>query len=155
MRPDQLDQKLKSALAELIAQEVGSGAMSAALLKQVLITILRRSLRAADRWGERFAMLSDPKITRAFSHMVAQPGAAHSVLKLAQTSSLSRSAFMARFAQAFGDSPMAVLRQPRMRRAKTLLATKTLTVDQVAGMVGYSSRGSFYRAFRAFNQGPG
>lgn len=48
---DQLDHKLKSAMDELLAQEVGSGAMSAALLKQVLITLLRRSLACADRWA--------------------------------------------------------------------------------------------------------
>lgn len=39
-------------------REMGSGAMTAALLKQVLITILRRCLVAADRWAERFAMLA-------------------------------------------------------------------------------------------------
>src|SRR4051812_15778139 len=41
---DQVDESLKAALTELIAQEVGSGAMSAALLKQVLVALLRRSL---------------------------------------------------------------------------------------------------------------
>jgi AraC family transcriptional regulator, activator of mtrCDE len=36
---DQLDHKLKSALAELVSQEIGFGAMSAALLKQVIIVV--------------------------------------------------------------------------------------------------------------------
>ena len=145
---DQVDATLKAAMAELIAQEVGSGAMSRTLLKQVLITILRRSLVSADRWAERFAALSDPRIARAFSDMLARPGAPHTVQTLAHTSGLSRSAFMSRFTRAFGDSPMTVLRQLRMRRARSLLATNSLTLDQVASTVGYSNRSSFHRAFR-------
>lgn len=145
---DQLDQTLKAALAELVAQEVGAGAMSGTLLKQVLIKILRRSLADADLWSERFAALSDPSIARAFAAMVARPAAAHTVQGLADISSLSRSTFMSRFTAAFRDSPMTVLRQLRMKRARILLATRTLTVDQVAEAVGYSSRPGFYRAFR-------
>jgi AraC family transcriptional activator of mtrCDE len=145
---DQVDVTLKAAMAELIAQEAGAGAMSRTLLKQVLITILRRSLVSADRWAERFAALSDARIARAFSDMLARPGAPHTVQTLAHTSGLSRSSFMSRFTRAFGDSPMTVLRQLRMRRARALLATNSLTLDQVANAVGYSNRSSFHRAFR-------
>jgi AraC family transcriptional activator of mtrCDE len=80
--------------------------------------------------------------------MLARPGEPHTVESLARTSGLSRSSFMSRFRRAFGDSPMTVLRQLRMRRARTLLATGSLTIDQVASAVGYSSRSSFHRAFR-------
>jgi AraC-like DNA-binding protein len=152
---DQLDHKLKAALEELMAEEIGSGAMSMALLKQVLITLLRRSLSSADRWAERFIALSDPKIARAFSDMVARPGARHSVESLADTAGLSRSTFMSRFTAAFGDSPMTVLRQLRMRRARALLATPNFTTDRVASAVGYSSRSSFHRAFqKAYGKAP-
>jgi len=145
---DQLDSKLKSALAELIAQEVGSNAMSTALLKQVLITVLRRSLISDDLWVERFATFSDPPIARAFSAMVSDPGAPHAVDSLAKIARLSRSAFMARFREAFGNSPMVVLRQLRMRHAAILIKADVLSIDQIANATGYSSRGSFYRAFR-------
>jgi AraC family transcriptional regulator, activator of mtrCDE len=145
---DQLDHKLKSAMDELIAQEVGAGAMSTALLKQVLITLLRRSLASADRWAQRFVALADPKIARAFSDMVARPAAPHTVQTLADTAGLSRSSFMSRFTAAFGDSPMTILRQLRMRRAHALLAAGNFTTDQVAAAVGYSSRSSFHRAFQ-------
>jgi AraC family transcriptional activator of mtrCDE len=145
---DQLDKTLQAALAELVAQEIGAGAMSSTLLKQVLITLLRRSLADANLWAERFAALSDPNIARVFAAMVARPGAVHTVQTLADVGRLSRSTFMSRFTRTFGDSPMTVLRQLRMRRARILLATRTLTVDQVADAVGYSSRPAFYRAFR-------
>jgi AraC family transcriptional activator of mtrCDE len=152
---DQLDHKLKSAMDELLAQEVGSGAMSTALLKQVLITLLRRSLVSADRWAQRFVALTDPRMARAFSDMVARPGAPHTVQTLADTAGLSRSSFMARFTAAFGDAPMTILRQLRMRRAHRLLAAGNFTTDQVAAAVGYASRSSFHRAFqKAYGKAP-
>ena len=145
---DQLDQKLKSVLAELVAQEVGSGAMTMALMKQVLVTILRRSLNATNLWAERFAVLNDPQIARALSDMVARPDAPHSVETLSGISALSRSAFMLRFTKALGASPMTVLRQMRMRQAKILLAVDSLSIEQVARAVGYANRTSFFRAFQ-------
>jgi AraC family transcriptional activator of mtrCDE len=145
---DDLEHKLKSALVEISAQQVGMRAMTTALLKQVLVTLLRRSLSSTDLWLERFAMLSDPQIARAFVDMVARPGAPHSVLTLSETAGLSRSAFMARFAGAFASSPMVVLRQLRMRRAANMLAANILSIEQIAHAVGYTSRSSFFRAFR-------
>lgn len=145
-----VDRQLKAGLAELLAQEVGMGAMTNALFKQVLVALLRRSLRSDDLWVERFAMLSDAQIARAFSDMVARPGAAHSVESLAQTACLSRSAFMARFVTTIGRPPMEVLRDLRMRQAATLLSKsgKGLSMTQVAHSVGYVHPRSFIRAFR-------
>jgi AraC-like DNA-binding protein len=145
---EHLADNLQSILAELAARRVGMKAMTAAMLKQIFITLLRRSLISADRWSERFAMLSDPQIARAFADMVEMPGAPHSVQSLSQAASLSRSAFMERFRRAFGRSPMLVLRELRVRHAAKLLETQALTVDQVARAVGYNSRSSFSRAFR-------
>jgi AraC family transcriptional activator of mtrCDE len=145
---DQVDDTLKTALAELVAQEVGFGAMGAALLKQVIVALLRRSLRSLDLWHERFSLLSDPQIARAFAEMVARPGAPHSVESLARTAFLSRSAFVARFSKAVGRSPMLILRDLRMRQAADRLESTTLTVDEIARQAGYASRSSFVRAFR-------
>jgi AraC family transcriptional activator of mtrCDE len=145
---DQLDQKLKSAMAELIAQEVGTGAMTTSLMKQILIILLRRSLSSLSIWTERIAIFKDPQIARAFARMAARPSAHHTVESLCYAVGLSRSAFMARFTAVLGQSPMTVLRQLRMRHAAVLLSSNTLSIDQVAFNVGYSSRTSFSRAFR-------
>lgn len=145
---DQVDETLRAALMELVAQEVGSGAMSAALLKQVIVALLRRSLRSMDLWVERFSLLSDPQIARAFAEMVAHPGARHSVQSLARTACLSRSAFEARFTSVVGRSPMTILRDLRMRQAAEQLRTTTMTVDEIARHASYASRSSFVRAFR-------
>lgn len=145
---DRIDEKLKSAFEELLNEEIGAGAMSGALLKQVILALLRRSLSSINVWVERFAMLSDPQIARSFSAMVANPGAAHTVETLAEHAFLSRSAFMARFAAVIGRSPMLVLRDLRMRQAAGQLAAGTYSIDQIARNAGYASRSSFVRTFR-------
>lgn len=145
---DQVDVKLQSALRELVAQEVGSETMTAALLKQVIVLLLRRSLVSMHSWTERFTMLSDLRIARAFSVMAARPGDVHTLEDLAQLACLSRSAFMARFTQVVGKSPMYVLRDLRLRQAMHQLKTGTSTIDQIARNAGYASRSSFIKAFR-------
>ena len=143
-----LDGVLKAALAELLRQDLGTGIMTAALMKQVLVQLFRRALTSRKAWVDNFAILGDAQISRAFAAMVARPGTSHSVLTLTQTAGLSRSIFVARFSKLFGQSPMAVLRGLRMRRAAALLATDDYHIDQVAHLVGYANRSSFCRAFR-------
>jgi AraC family transcriptional activator of mtrCDE len=144
-----LDKNLKMALAELLMQEIGMRAMTAVLLKRVLLAIFRRSRKSAEIWGERFPSLSEPQITRALVSMLTDPAAAHSVKSLASTAGFSRSAFMKHFTDAIGNSPMAVLKRVRMRKAAGLLAADTLHIDQIASLVGYASRSSFSRGFRS------
>jgi AraC family transcriptional activator of mtrCDE len=152
---DRLDVYLRTAFDELVAQEVGAGAMSGALLKQVIVALVRRSLKSNALWMERFALLGDPQIARAFADMVARPSAPHTVASLAEAAILSRSAFMARFSAALGQSPMQALRDIRMRQAAVQLRTGDLSLDQVARHAGYVSRGAFVRAFReVFDTGP-
>lgn len=152
---DRIDLKLREAMHELLQQEVGVGAMTASLLKQIVVSLLRRSLKSSQRWTERFSVLADKQITRAFADMVARPGAAHSIQSLAHTAGLSRSAFMARFSDIFGQSPMTILRDLRMRQAANDLSTTKMSIDAVAQNAGYSSRSSFVRAFRqAYQRDP-
>ena len=145
---DKIDLKLREAINELLQQEVGVGAMTASLLKQIVVSLVRRSIRSSRRWTERFSILADKQVTRAFADMVARPGAAHSVQSLAHSAGLSRSAFMARFSAIFGRSPMVILRDLRMRQAAIDLTTTTMSIDVVAQNAGYESRSSFVRAFR-------
>ena len=147
---DQLDQVMAYAMAELAAQDVGGGPMSAALLKLVLLALLRRCLVSTNAWVERFSILSDPPIARAFAEMASRPSVPHTVQSLSHAVGLSRSAFMARFSAAFGESPMSLLRRVRMRHAADLLAANALSIDRVALNTGYQSRSSFTRTFRRY-----
>jgi AraC family transcriptional activator of mtrCDE len=145
---DLVHSRLREALDELVAQEVGSGTMSAALLKQVLVIIIRRSLTSSDVWREQFALLEDERIARAFAEMAATPSAPHSVETLARVAGLSRSMFMQRFAAVVGRPPMEILRDLRMKQAADCLRRQDLTVQEIASQTGYASHSSFVRAFR-------
>lgn len=145
---DRLDRLMSYAMAELAAHEIGGGAMASALFKLVLLALLRRSLTSRNPWVERFSLLNDPPIARAFAEMASRPAADFSVHTLCRSVGLSRSAFMVRFAAAFGESPMSVLRRLRMRHAAGLLAANALSIEQVALQAGYQSRSSFTRTFR-------
>jgi AraC-like DNA-binding protein len=147
-KSDRIDDKLKSALSELVAQEVGFNAMSAAMLKQVIIALLRRSLSSLNLWVDRFSILSDQKIARAFAEMAANPGNPHTVTSLAKHSALSRSAFMTRFTEVVGSSPIKILRYLRMRQAAQQLRASGFSIDQIAHNAGYENRSGFARAFR-------
>jgi AraC family transcriptional activator of mtrCDE len=145
---DQIDNALRHALNELVSQEIGDGAMATALLKQVMVRLLRRSLSSNGAWVERFSILSDPQITRAFVGMVEYPGARHTVQSLAKSAGLSRSAFMERFRRVFGKTPMAALRDLRMRQAARAVVAGRASLDQIAYDAGYQDRTGFLRAFR-------
>lgn len=146
---DRLDLSLKMALCELIGHEVGARAMTASLIKQVLIAVLRRSFTSSETWIERFPILNDFQIARAYAGMVAEPGASHTVESLAHTAGLSRSSFMQRFTKLIGSPPLVVLRQLRMKKAAGLLEANVRSVEQIASAVGYKNRSGFFRAFRA------
>lgn len=147
-RPSRMGTCLEDALEEFHSCEIGSAAMATALFKQALICVFRQRLKSTDEWVRSMALFRDPQIARAFGDMVARPGAQHTVASLAATANLSRSAFMARFSQSLGDSPMAVLRVLRMQKALHLIAAETLAPTQIADAVGYGSRYGFVRAFR-------
>ncbi len=82
--------------------------------------------------------------------MVERPEHSFSLEDLVLISGLRRSAFVTHFHAAFGKSPIAFLRELRLRSAARLLRTTALPVKVVATRVGYSSRSHFSRAFAAF-----
>jgi len=145
---DKIDQVLGTALKELASKEIGSGAMSAALLKQVIVTLLRRSLTSLNLWTQRFSILGNPAISRAFSTMVANPAGEHTVSSLAKVANLGRSAFMAQFTTLFGRGPVSVLRDLRMHQAAQQIKAGTLSLKEIAAESGYKSLSSFLRAYR-------
>ena len=58
--------------------------------------------------------------------------------------------------QETGKTFSAILAEQRMGRARDLLGSTDLSVDEVARMVGYRSTSNFYRAFRGhFGMAPG
>jgi AraC family transcriptional activator of mtrCDE len=145
---DELHTRLKLALEELQSRQPGSVAMTSLLMKQAMVLLLRRSLTSQGPWVERFAILRDHRISKAFAEMTARPGAAHTVESLARVACLSRSTFMARFYELVGRAPMSVLRDLRMRQAAQQLRVRGISIRQIGQSAGYSNNSGFIRAFR-------
>jgi AraC family transcriptional activator of mtrCDE len=145
---DRLQVKLELALEELRGQQPGSVAMASLLMKQAIVLLLRRSLTSPAPWVERFAILRDHRISKAFAEMTARPGAAHTVDSLARVACLSRSTFMARFYELVGRAPMSVLRDLRMRQAAQQLRVTGISIGQIGQSAGYANNSGFIRAFR-------
>lgn len=126
----------------------GSTAMTKALMTQCLVHLFR-SLPEDDiatlPW---VAALRDPRLADAVERILADPAADHSVESLAEAAAMSRSAFADHFTHAFGRPPMTLVHEVRMQHAAKLLADPALSVDAVAGKVGFSSRSHFSSVFK-------
>ncbi|MFD2026250.1 helix-turn-helix transcriptional regulator [Promicromonospora aerolata] len=99
---------------------------------------------AADRHG-----VADAEVASVVAALADDPGESWTLDRMAALVHLSRSALTERFRRATGHSPMRMLREVRMHRARTLLAEGWLPVTRVAFEVGYGSVAAFSRAFTA------
>lgn len=101
------------------------------------------------------AIEHDAYLLRAWVALLSRPQLQWTNMALAQESGLSRSAFIERFRNAFGEPPMMALRRLRLSRASELLQTSNVPVSEVADRAGYSSGEAFSRAFvRIFGMTP-
>jgi AraC family transcriptional activator of mtrCDE len=142
-------------LAEQTRGGPGSVVMTAARMTECLVHLFRRLAEGPGEPLPWVAALEDPRLGRAIDRMLDKPAAVHTVESLAEVASMSRSAFAEHFAAAFGRSPMSLLQHIRMQQAAHLLRREaSLSVDDVAARVGYSSRSHFSEAFRKHHGTP-
>ena len=93
--------------------------------------------------------LTDPQIGEALRQMHAEPGRPWTVVDLARSVSMSRSAFAERFRELVGETPLDHLTQWRMARAANMMrANRPMKLAAIASAVGYESESSFGKAFR-------
>jgi AraC-like DNA-binding protein len=136
-------------LAEQILPGSGGETMKAALMSQCLVHLFRRLCESRDCRLPWLVALEDQRLARAMDLILEDPARHHSVASLAEVASMSRSAFAEHFTAAFGGPPMTLVHHLRMQRAVHLLEQdKTLSIDEVAERVGFSSRSHFSRAFK-------
>jgi len=134
-------------LSEERDRSATSGVMMTALMNEALILIFRQLCRDPDCPLPWLTALEDPRLVAVLGQIHHRPDASHSLDSLAATAAMSRSSFAEAFSAHLGRSPMAYVRDTRMRRAASLLRGTSMKIDDVAGRVGYSSRSQFSRAF--------
>ena len=133
---------------ELEHGQMGSRAVTSALMKHSLVLILREHVRRCGSMS--IAVNGDARIRRAIACVLDQPAAAHTVVDLAAVAGMSRSAFARHFVSCVKRSPMEFVKHVRLQHAATLLETTELPIKTVAARTGFASRSHFSRAFRAF-----
>jgi AraC-like DNA-binding protein len=136
-------------LRELSRPGVGTRALVGALMKQILVLLLRSHVRRQGMGSPLYMPLMHPQLGRALVAIVARPHDDHSVESLARLCGMSRSRFSHHFTATYGRSPMAFVQAARLRAGARLLKSTRMPVKAISASVGYASRSHFSRAFRA------
>lgn len=140
-------QTFKAILGELSTPGIGTKALVDTLMKQVLLLLVRESLKGIGASVPLEPLPVSCPIVRAINFIAARPQDAHSVDKLARVVGMSRSVFAQKFAEIAGTSPMRYVQAARLTVASRLLKDSTVPVKLIADSVGFASRSHFSRAF--------
>ena len=134
---------------EAIDAGSGSELVVPRLVDSLLVYVIRAWLDGqpvgAGGW---FGALRDPAIAKALSLIHERPQAAWSVEGLARRVKQSRATFARRFAELVGESPVSYLTRWRMCLGAKLLTETEMSLDEIAGRIGYGTAAAFSKAFR-------
>jgi len=140
-----------SILVRLVGEEASEGRSGRDLVLSRLVEVLLiEALRATpgkDAPPGLLRGLADARLAPAIRQMHANLARSWTVVQLAKTAALSRSAFFDRFMRTVGLPPMEYLLAWRMAVAKDLLRRQDLGLSEVAERVGYGSASTFSTAF--------
>lgn len=143
---DPLLQKLFATMfEELSSPRLGTRAFVSALMKQVLIVMLRS--QPNNRTST--LLMTNARFARAVAAVIDCPDDNHTVESLAAAAAMSRSRFIHHFTAAYDCSPKAFVQAARLAAAARLLKGSELPVKSIATSVGYASRSQFSRAFQS------
>jgi AraC-like DNA-binding protein len=144
-----LDQFVRLALTESMAQRAGSDCVLAHLSELLFVEVVRRYLSALppDSVGW-LAGLRDESVGRALGKIHDQPAHGWSLDELAREVGISRSVLAERFAHHVGVPPMQYLAQWRMQLAATLLSGTSMSLSEIAERVGYGSETALSHAYK-------
>lgn len=138
-------------LKELRKPGLGTVAFVSALMKQVLIVILR----SQPNDESSILLMSSVRLAGAVAAILDQPERNHTVDSLAAAAGMSRARFCDHFSRAYNCTPKSFVQTARLASAAWLLKGSELPVKAIAASVGYVSRSHFSRAFQAkFGLGP-
>ncbi len=130
---------------ELRNPRLGTRAFVSALMKQVLIVLLRSQ---PDN-DSSILLMSGARLAGVVAAILDRPQDNHSLDSLAAIAGMSRSRFSHHFTLAYDLSPKAFVQTARLAHAARMLKCSDLPVKSIAASVGYSSRSHFSRAFQA------
>ncbi|MCL4252719.1 MAG: AraC family transcriptional regulator, partial [Anaerolineae bacterium] len=122
-------------------------------LMDVLFIMVMRSWIDQHETGEGgwLGALYEPYIGNVLHAIHGNPGDTWTIERLAQVAMMSRSNFIERFTRMVGEPPMKYLTRWRIQLATTWIGDdNTLTLEQIAHRLGYSSSFAFSKTFKRF-----
>lgn len=133
---------------ELVDPQPGTVAMTATLMRQCLLAILRKRAEGGVCNVAWLSALDHPRISKALRDVMRDPGRPYTLERMADLAGMSRSAFSKHFSKTFGRTAMDFVKEVRLRRAAELLLTTSRPIKTIAADVGYHSRSHFTQAFK-------
>ena len=130
---------------ELRNPRLGTRAFVSALMKQVLIVLLRSQ---PDN-DSSILLMTGARLAGVVAAILDRPQDNHTVDSLAAIAGMSRSRFSHHFTLAYDVSPKCFVQTARLASAARMLKGTDLPVKSIAASVGYASRSHFSRAFQA------
>lgn len=135
---------------EAAHQRPGSETVISRLMDVLFIMVMRFWIdHHPVEEGGWLGALYDPVIGQVLAAMHRAPEHPWTVAKLARTANLSRSVLAAQFTRLIGEPPLYYLTRWRMQLAAMwLIMEPQLTIETIAGRVGYTSAYAFSKAFK-------
>ncbi|WP_136060970.1 helix-turn-helix domain-containing protein [Pontiella sulfatireligans] len=128
-------------------QEKHCGAVSDAAAIALLYQMIPLCSPDSNHTGMDEAPGSLAQRIRNFMHDELERG--YNVSQIAQFFKLSRSSLFLHFKREFNQSPIAILKQARLSKARHLLAETDLPTEAIARACGYTSTNHFFHQFKS------
>lgn len=147
-RGDAIWNAFATLVRELADPQPGIATMTAALIRQSLLAILRKHAEGGICNVPWLSALEHPKISKVIGDVLLHPGQPYTLELLAERAGMSRSAFSEHFVKTFGRTAMDFVKEVRLRHAARLLSSTGRPIKAIAADVGYRSRSHFTQAFK-------
>jgi AraC family transcriptional regulator len=141
----------RSIISETGVEELGHGAMLDALVRQLVIHLLRShlSVRKSTRIELSRAGPVDRRLRRAIEFMHDNYARELATEEIASAAYLSEYHFARLFKQITGVTPHVYLANVRLEHARRLLSETSLPISEIAIRVGYQSQSHFTKIFKS------
>ncbi len=144
------------ALSSVVQGSRQMGYLAAKLLHQILEghpteqlpRILVPPVKIIERRSTDFHSFSDPTVVQAMHYIYYNACKGIKTEQVLDAVNMSRSNLEQRFKKEVGKTIHAVIYEEKLKRAKNLLATTTLSIQEISLMCGYPSLQYFYSIFK-------
>lgn len=145
--------RIDPGLVDHLHRQLGRDGLGQSVVLDRLIDIV--AIEAIRAWAAEhppvgapwLAGIADPAVAAALDALHTEPEKSWTVAELATVGRVSRATMAERFSRLVGQPPLRYLARWRLALARDQLADRALTLDAVAGRVGYSSGFALSAAF--------